>query len=114
MARTRFEVYVLRPAAYASILLVIDLIIASLLFLFDVVLNLFTVVANLTIFEFALFLIGGSCLMSRQPLDDSKRYDASGSPSKSWSMFLLGRDILFTGLFILVFGGVAYTISLVI
>ncbi|MHA1770353.1 MAG: hypothetical protein ACTSYL_00380 [Candidatus Thorarchaeota archaeon] len=52
--------------------------------------------------------------MSRQPLDDSKRYDASGSPSKSWSMFLLGRDILFTGLFILVFGGVAYTISLVI
>ncbi|MCF2136519.1 MAG: hypothetical protein K9W43_04680 [Candidatus Thorarchaeota archaeon] len=114
MTRTRFEVYILRPAAYASVLLTVNIIVASFLFLFDVILNLFTAVANLTVFEFALFLILGSCLMSRQPLDDSKRYDSSGAPSKSWAMYLLGRDTLLTGVFILMFGGVAYALSLVI
>ena len=114
MARTRFEVYILRPAAYASVLLIVDTLVALVLLLVIPGTGLFITVANLTVFEFALLLILGGCLMGRQPLDDDKRFDDEGEPSRAWSMYLTGRDMLLTGVFIFMFGALAYLLSLIV
>ncbi|MHA1666610.1 MAG: hypothetical protein ACTSW7_04495, partial [Candidatus Thorarchaeota archaeon] len=43
----------------------------------------FFTAANLMIPEFGVMLIIGACLMGRQPLEDEKRYDEDGNPTKS-------------------------------
>ena len=65
----------------------------------------FFTAANLMIPEFGVMLILGACLMSRQPLDDEKRYDADGNPTKSWRFALLGKNILLASFFLLAFSG---------
>jgi hypothetical protein len=59
--------------------------------------------SNLLILEFGIMLVAGGCLMSRQPLEDKKRYDSSGKPTTSWEIALLGREILVSSMFVLIF-----------
>jgi hypothetical protein len=73
----------------------------------------FFTAANLMIPEFGVMLILGACLMSRQPLDDEKRHDADGNPTKSWRFALLGKTILLASFFLLSFSGLFYLLGLV-
>ncbi len=72
----------------------------------------FFTAANLMIPEFGLMLILGACLMSRQPLDDDKRYDSSGNPTRSWRYALLGKKILLASIFLLAFSGLFYLLGI--
>jgi len=71
----------------------------------------FFTAANLMIPEFGVMLIVGACLMSRQPLEDEKRYDADGSPTKSWQFALHGRKILLASIFLLAFSGLFFILG---
>jgi hypothetical protein len=65
----------------------------------------FFTAATPCILMFGVFLIIGACLMSRQPLEDDKRYDEEGKPTKTWYYALLGQKILLISLFMLVYVG---------
>ncbi len=73
----------------------------------------FYTAANLMIPEFGVMLIVGACLMSRQPIDDEKRHDADGNPTKSWQFALLGKKILLAAVFLLVFSGLFFLLGVV-
>jgi hypothetical protein len=73
----------------------------------------FFTAANLMVPEFGAMLILGACLMSRQPLDDEKRFDADGIPTRSWRYALIGKKILLAAVFLLAFSGLFYLLGLV-
>ena len=73
----------------------------------------FFTAANMMIPEFGVMLTLGSCLMSRQPLDDEKRFDAEGNPTRSWKYALLGKKVLIASIFLLAFSGLFYLLGLV-
>ncbi len=64
--------------------------------------------------EMGIFLILGACLMSRQPLKDEDRYKEDGSPKTSWKMAIIGRQLIFTGIFLFTFAAIIAIISLFI
>ncbi len=72
----------------------------------------FYTAANLMIPEFGVMLIVGSCLMSRQPIDDEKRHDADGNPTTTWKFALYGKKILLAAVFLLAFGGLLFLLGL--
>lgn len=96
----------------ASLLAFINVIIALTIHIFTVTTFDFFTAANLMIPEFGVMLIVGACLMSRQPLDDEKRHDADGNPTKSWRYALLGKKILLTSVLLLAFSGLLYFLGL--
>jgi len=73
----------------------------------------FFTAANLMIPEFGVMLIIGACLMGRQPLDDEKRYDEDGNPTKSWQFAIIGKKILLASVFLLAFTGIFFILGLV-
>ncbi len=73
----------------------------------------FFTAANLMIPEFGVLLIIGSCLMARQPLEDEKRYDEEGNPTKSWKYAIIGKKFLLASIFLLAFTGVFFILGLV-
>ena len=63
-----------------------------------------SIVANGGAFlEIAFLLIVGACLMSRQPLDDKKRYEADGTPTSSWRNALYGRQMLLAAMILFLY-----------
>ncbi|GAH26434.1 unnamed protein product [marine sediment metagenome] len=99
-------------------------IIASFLALINVIIALtihiatstnfdFFTAANLMIPEFGVMLIIGACLMGRQPLEDEKRYDEDGNPTKSWKYAIIGKKILLSSVFLLAFTGLFFILGLV-
>lgn len=108
LSKTLFETWII-----ASFLAFINLIVALAVHLatgtnFD-----FFTAANMMIPEFGIMLILGACLMSRQPLEDEKRYDPDGNPTKSWEFALLGKRVLLASIFLLAFTGLFYILGLV-
>lgn len=73
----------------------------------------FFTAANMMIPEFGVMLIVGACLMARQPLEDDKRFDADGNPTKSWQFAILGKKILLASVFLLAFTGLFFLLGLV-
>jgi len=73
----------------------------------------FFTAANLMIPEFGVMLIIGACLMGRQPLEDEKRYDEDGNPTKSWKYAIIGKKILLSSVFLLAFTGLFFILGLV-
>ncbi len=73
----------------------------------------FFTAANLMIPEFGVMLIIGACLMARQPLEDEKRYDEEGNPTKSWEYAMIGKKILLASVFLLAFTGLFFIIGMV-
>lgn len=96
----------------ASLLAFINAIIALLIHVITVSNFDFFTAANLMIPEFGVMLLLGACLMSRQPLDDEKRLDADGNPTKSWRYSLLGKKILLASIFLLAFSGLFFILGL--
>ncbi len=96
----------------ASLLAFINAIIALLIHIITVTNFDFFTAANLMIPEFGVMLILGACLMGRQPLDDDKRVDANGNPTKSWRYALLGKKILLGSIFLLAFSGLFFVLGL--
>ncbi|MFW9909357.1 MAG: hypothetical protein ACFFEF_12345 [Candidatus Thorarchaeota archaeon] len=94
---------IMEPLVISSILVVITLLISFLVFLTNASILMLATAASYLLFEFGVMLILGACLMSRQPLDDKKRYDEEGKPVSSWKWTLRGKKILFSSLFVLLF-----------
>ena len=89
----------------ASVLAVLDILLALLLLVAFGNVSVFYTASNFLFTEFAGMLIIGGCLMARQPLEDSNRYDDNGNPVMSWRVALIGRKLLGASLFVLVFSG---------
>jgi hypothetical protein len=84
--------------ALASIIVVLDIIIGGV----GVALvpqSLFILVSNLLLVEFALLLIIGACMMSRQPMHKV----AEETPSRSQKSYDLGKKLLGAAIFAFVF-----------
>ncbi|MHA1948429.1 MAG: hypothetical protein ACXAAO_07010 [Candidatus Thorarchaeota archaeon] len=96
----------------ASVLAFINMIIALAIHIGTATNFDFITAANFMIPEFGVMLIVGACLMSRQPLDDSKRHDADGLPTKSWKAAVLGKKILIASVFLLAFGGLFFFLGI--
>lgn len=97
----------------ASVLAFINLIIALTIHISTATNFDFFTAANFMIPEFGVMIILGACLMSRQPLDDEKRYDTEGNPTKSWQYALYGKKIFIVSVFLLAFTGLFYILGLV-
>jgi hypothetical protein len=91
--------------ALASVLAVLDILLALLLLVAFGNVSVFYTASNFLFTEFAGMLIIGGCLMAREPLEDSKRYDDTGNPVKSLRAALMGRKLLVASLFVLVLSG---------
>ncbi len=89
--------------AIATILVSVDIGIAFVMLLIYINYSAFYVISTLLILEFGIMLILGALLMSRQPLDEAKRYDDEGNPVQSWKIALIGRSVLMSSLFVLAF-----------
>jgi len=94
----------LEALAYASLILVLDLLVALVSFFVNPTVWVLYSASNFAILEFAILLILGGCLAAREPLDDQKKTDENGKPTKSWKAALLGRKMLATALFLLMYG----------
>ena len=62
------------------------------------------VVGVLSFLGTGILLFLGGCLFSRQPLEDSKRYDAEGNPSPAWRRALLGLSLMIASVFLFLYG----------
>ncbi len=107
-SKNLFETWIM-----ASLLAFINIITAMTLHLVTGTPFDFFTAANLSIPEFGVMLILGACLMSRQPLDDEKRFDTEGNPTRSWRFALVGKRILITSIILLAFSGLFYILGLV-
>lgn len=77
--------------ALSSIIVVLDFIIGSLIVAISPQ-SLFVLVSNLLLVEFALLLILGACMMSRQPMQEEVSEESE--PSRSLLTYLLGKKLL--------------------
>lgn len=64
--------------------------------------------------ELGLMLIVGGCLMSRQPLQESGRYNEDGTHTSSWRMAIIGRRLLISAVILLLYSMVLGLIGLVL
>ncbi len=97
--------FILEAMALASVLAVLDILLAFLLLIAFGNVSVFYTASNFLFAEFAGMLIIGGCFMARQPLEDSKRFDDTGNPVKSWRAALMGKKLLGASLFVLVLSG---------
>jgi hypothetical protein len=72
----------------------------------------FFTASNLAIPEFGVMLLLGACFLGRQPLEDEKRFDEAGLPTRPWLYALFGRKVLVSSLFLMTFGGLFYILGL--
>jgi len=96
--------FILEAIAISSVIVVVDLLFALLILIGLAGASLFLVVSNALTIEFGAMLIIGGCLMARQPLVDEKRYDSAGKPTAAWRFALLGKQVLLSSIFLLLFG----------
>ncbi len=94
----------LEALSIACLLSVIDIFVAFILVLFNPNILVLSTAGSYLILEFGIFLILGSCMMSRSPLDDEKRYDSDGKPSLAWKWAQRGKMFLVSSVFILLIG----------
>ncbi|TFH10698.1 MAG: hypothetical protein E4H14_02010 [Candidatus Thorarchaeota archaeon] len=64
--------------------------------------------------EMGIFLMLGGCLMSRQPLKNEARYDENGAPASTWKLAIIGRQMIFAGVFLFLYAAIIAIISLYI
>ncbi len=99
------KLFILKAMTLASVLAVLDILLALLLLAAFGNVSIFHTTSNFLFAEFAGMLIIGGCLMAREPLEDSKRYDDNGHPVMSWRAALMGRKLLGASFFVLVLSG---------
>ena len=92
---------ILESLTYSSFLAVIDIAIGFILFLLNNEVSVFYTTANFLILEFGVFLILGGCLLSRQPLEDEKRYNETGEPVTTWKLAMIGKKLLISSVFLI-------------
>ncbi len=103
--------FILGAMTLASVLAVLDILLALLLLAAFGNVSVFHMASNFLFMEFAGMLIIGGCLMAREPLEDSKRYDDNGNPVMSWRAALKGRKLLGASFFVLVMCGLFVVIG---
>ncbi|MHA2136125.1 MAG: hypothetical protein ACXAEN_20030 [Candidatus Thorarchaeota archaeon] len=95
--------FALQAMAVASVIAMVNLLAAFMLFLVSAVVNTFVVASNFMFVEFTIMMMVGACMFAREPLDDTKKYDEEGNPVSSWRMAQTGKKILASSLFVAVF-----------
>ena len=108
MSRTKL---LLETWILASVLAFINFILALVIHIATATNFDFFTATNFMIPEFGGMLIFGACLMSRQPLEERKRFDADGNPTKSWKYAILGKKILLASVFLLAFSGLFFVLG---
>jgi len=107
LSKLLFETWII-----SSMLALINLIVALAIHMITATYFDFFTASNLMLPEFGVMLLLGACLMSRQPLDETKRYDSEGNATRSWRYTLLGKKTLLASIFLLAFGGLFYLLGL--
>jgi hypothetical protein len=100
---TRYLILLLEPLALSSLLAIINLALVLPVFFLAGAFSVFGVASNLLFLEFGASLVIGGCLMSRQPLEDEKRYNDQGEFVRSWRWALRGRLLLVMAVFLLIY-----------
>ncbi len=99
---------IFEAAATGSVVAVVNVFVALLLFLIDPTVLVIRTASNFLFVEFAIMLIIGGCLMSREPLSDvtDNASDANRGVHDVtfYKMAQLGRKLLLTSLFVFIFG----------
>lgn len=95
------KAFLIESLTIASWAVVLDFIIGILLMLVIGAYNIFHWVSSIMFLEFGMLLLVGSCFMSRQPLEDSKRFDENGEATTSWRIAIVGQKVFGTSLFVL-------------
>lgn len=72
------------------------------------------IVGVLSFLATGVFLLLGSCLYARQPLDSAKRYDSDGIPTQSWGIAVLGLRLMLASVFLFFYGLLFTYISLLL
>ncbi len=95
-----------------------------LMFLILIIGFIGSVIVDLSVFRYAVEVLGftltgilllvGACMFSRQPLEDSKRYDDEGNPTTSWRIALLGLSLMIASVFLFLWGFLFTWISIFI
>jgi hypothetical protein len=62
--------------------------------------------------ELGLMLVAGGCLMSRQPLQESGRYNEDGTATSAWKMAVIGRRLLLGALILLLYSMIIGLVSI--
>ncbi|TFH00161.1 hypothetical protein E4H12_00140 [Candidatus Thorarchaeota archaeon] len=99
MQQQEIERALLLATALMSVNLFIGFI--SLLILQTVLVS--TIAGGGAFLEFGFLLIIGSCLMSRQPLENKDRYNEDGTLTKAWRFALFGQRLMFAALFLFLY-----------
>lgn len=108
---TKYLVLLLKPLALSSLLAIINLAFVLPVFFLTGPFLVFGVASNLLFLEFGGSLVIGGCLMSRQPLEDEKRYNEQGEAVTSWRWALRGRLLLIMAFFLLLYAALFGLIS---
>ncbi|NWF95577.1 MAG: hypothetical protein HXY34_05505 [Candidatus Thorarchaeota archaeon] len=95
---------VMEPMAVASAISVFDLLLALVVFLFDPTRNVYFIASDALFLEFGVMLVLGACFMSREPISEAARQKADGTPTTSWRLSQLGKKILYSTVFVFLFG----------
>lgn len=95
--------FVFEAIAVSSVIVVVDLLLGFILLFAFAGVSVFLIVSNALTVEFGGMLIVGGCLMARQPLVDEQRYDSSGKPTTAWRHAVVGRQVLVSSVFVLLF-----------
>jgi len=103
--------FILEAMTLASVLAVLDILFALLLLAAFGNVSIFYTASNFLFTECAGMLIIGGCLMAREPLEDSKRYDDNDNPVMSWRAALMGKKLLGASFFVLVLSGLFVVIG---
>ncbi|UCE09247.1 MAG: hypothetical protein JSW61_09730 [Candidatus Thorarchaeota archaeon] len=95
--------FLLQALAIASIITIADLAVAFLYFLLSSGVNVYVVASNLLFLEFGVMLMVGACLITREPLDEEKKYDEEGAPVRSMLMAQSAKKVLASSVFVVLF-----------
>ena len=102
--------FIAEVMAITAFIIVINLVGVFIFAVFNQSAFSLTLVSNLLFFELAFLFVVGGCLMSRQPLDEEKRYDENDNPVITWKLAIWGKRIIMIAVLLLVFT-IAFALS---
>ena len=92
-----------RGLLYATLLMSLNITIGFIATLATALPLIAYIAGTGALIELGLMMIVGGCLMSRQPLQESGRYNADGTATNAWKMAVIGRRLLFGAVILLLY-----------
>lgn len=92
-----------RAILLASALMSLNLLVGFISSIVSNAILMSTIAAAAAFLEFGILLILGSCLLSRQPLENRDRYNEDGSHTTSYRVSLIGKQMLIAAIFLFLY-----------